>query len=130
MPRKPKALQMGRTCGRVSDLKVEQLAVILGQTHAVLTSQTLFSIGGELLEIHRKSLSAMKRQEDGTEKSFQMRIAVAKRMSWSEKRWHDRLVTVLNQGQVIPVLLYGGVETSGVLRIGTIDSVTIMNDLV
>ena len=96
--RKAKGLQLGKACSRVSDLKVEQLAIILGQTHGSLTSQTLFSMGGELLEVHRKALGSMKRQEDGTERSLELRIQVSKRMGWSEKRWRDRLVQVLTQG--------------------------------
>ena len=82
----------------MSDLKVEQLAIILGQCHQTLTSQTLFSLGGELLEVHRKALASMKRQEDGTERSLTLRIEVSKRMSWSEKRWRDRLISILSAG--------------------------------
>ena len=82
----------------MSDLKVEQLASIMGKAHASLTCQTLFAIGGELLEVHRKALGACKRQEDGSATGLELRIEVSKRMSWSEKRWRDRLIAVLLQG--------------------------------
>ena len=55
-------------------------------------------MGGELLEVHKKALGSMKRHEDGTERSLELRIQVSKRMGWSEKRWRDRLVKVLEQG--------------------------------
>ena len=83
---------------RVADLKVEQLAIILGQTHQVMTSQTLFALGGELLEVHKKALSSMKQQGDGSEACLTLRIQVGKKMSWSEKRWRDRLQALLTLG--------------------------------
>ena len=97
--RKAKGLQLGKVATRISDLKVAQLAIIVGQTHPVLTSQTLFALGGELVELHRNALASMKRQEDGSETSLTMRIKVSKRMGWSEKRWRDRLLEILFQGQ-------------------------------
>eukprot|EP00435_Cladocopium_sp_Y103_P053845 s1312_g17.t1 len=80
--RKAKSLQLGKACSRISDLKVEQLAIIL-TVHDLLTSQSLFSLGGELLEVHRRALSLQKRQEDGTHRGLEMRVEVSKRMGWS-----------------------------------------------
>lgn len=94
-------MQLGKGAMRIGDLKVFQLAIVLGQTHPVLTSQTLFALGGELLELHRGALASMKRQEDGSETSLTMRIKVSKRMGWSEKRWRDRLLDILSQGQYL-----------------------------
>ena len=90
-------MQLGKACSRISDLKVEQLAIIL-QVHDTLTSQTLFSMGGELLEVHRRALSLQKRQEDGSHRGLEIRVEVSKRMGWSEKRWGERLVSILKQG--------------------------------
>lgn len=100
LPRKAKSLQLGRGQCRISDLKVSQLATILAQTHSNLTCQTLFAMGGELLEVHKKHLSTLKLQDtDGTEIGLQARIRLSQQISWAEKAWMDRLLLVLSKGR-------------------------------
>lgn len=89
---------LGKNTTRIADLKVELLAILIAQIHTELTSESVFAMGGELLELHRKSLSALKRHDDGSETSLRMKIQVSKKMSFAEKQWRDRLLEVLRRG--------------------------------
>ena len=51
--RKPKHLQLGAKNARLGDLNAAILATILARSLPFLTENTIFALGGELLEVGR-----------------------------------------------------------------------------
>ncbi|CAK9061272.1 unnamed protein product [Durusdinium trenchii] len=94
---KPKGLQITKNMTRLADLKVAQIASVLSQVHSCLTSQCLFTCGGELVEIHRKNLTSLKAHDDGSEAGLRARITASQKLQWAEKRWRDRLVSLFKE---------------------------------
>ena len=96
--RKPKALKFGVKINKVSDLKCYHLATILARQHGSLTEQSLMLCGGEMFELKRHALANIKLTDNS--QSLEIRVSLAKELQWAEKRWRDRLLSILTKGRV------------------------------
>lgn len=122
--RKPKGLQITKNMTRLADLKVAQIASVLSQVHSCLTSQCLFTCGGELVEIHRKNLTSLKAHDDGSEAGLRARITASQKLQWAEKRWRDRLVSLFKEGRA-DIRVYS-VECTVFVIVATLHSVYVL----
>lgn len=53
-------------------------------------------IGGESYEVQRRALSQMKLTDSSN--SLEVRVKLTKQLAASEKKWRDRLLTLLTKG--------------------------------
>lgn len=94
--RKAKALQLSGKVQKISDLGVYALCSVLGRQHGSLTEQSLMVIGGEAYEIQRRQLTQLKLSSDPD--SLQVKVQLTKTLGLAEKRWRDRLLSILDKG--------------------------------
>lgn len=73
-----------------------QLATVVCKVHPCLTPQSIFAMGGELVEV-KKKISGQMKGADGHEQ-LRARMECMQALNMAEKRWRDRLLLVLQQG--------------------------------
>ncbi len=72
------------------------ICTVLGRQHGCLTETALMQIGGESYEVQRRALSQMKLTDSSN--SLEVRVKLTKQLAASEKKWRDRLLTLLTKG--------------------------------